>query len=102
MFKEYKDRVKRNKLGFQEIFKNKTYMIGKVKVCFPRGMDLSADYPGRNGRNYDLFFCHGNYDQKLIMNNTEKKVLLLAIPVMIVITISMRMKKIVLLQKNLN
>lgn len=45
--------------------------LSKKSVFFPKGLDLYPSYPREEMRNLpDYFFCHGNLDEKLILQNT--------------------------------
>lgn len=56
-------------------------ILGKRRVLFPRGMDVSENYPGDyRSRDFHYFFCHGNHDQQIVERNTRKPVEIIGYP----------------------
>lgn len=70
----------KNKSGFFKRISPES-VLGITKVCFPRGMDVKKNHPGKKkGKLFDVFFCHGYYDQELIKKNVGKRTFLIGYP----------------------
>lgn len=55
--------------------------LGRKSVFFPKGLDLDPSYPREEMRHLpDYFFCHGNLDEKLILQNTGNSAIHIGYP----------------------
>lgn len=57
------------------------HLLAKESVFFPKGLDVSEDYPNRVLREIaDHYFCHGNYDRKIMEKNIGKELFEIGYP----------------------
>lgn len=57
------------------------HLLAKESVFFPKGLDVSEDYPNRVLREIaDHYFCHGNYDRKIMEKNIGKEIFEIGYP----------------------
>jgi hypothetical protein len=56
-------------------------VLGKIRVLFPRGMDVAHDYPGDyRSADFHHFFCHGESDKNIVEKNTKKPTHIIGYP----------------------
>ena len=57
------------------------HLLAKRSVFFPKGLDVSDDYPNPVLRKIaDYYFCHGEYDKKIMEKNIGKEIFEIGYP----------------------
>lgn len=51
------------------------HLLADKTVFFPKGLDVNDDYPNSLLRDIaDVYFCHGNFDRRIMEKNIDKEV----------------------------
>lgn len=81
-------RLIRKLTGFKKIKINKGItgypeeLLGDFKISFPKGLDINeSKFPNSFIEEHaDLYFCHGNYDKRLVDRHSEKEGFIIGYP----------------------